>query len=121
MGEPFTKGVDSITQAEHISPEKTGDNIEAKRVASYGWNPNTMEWERAQSDSSKTYKVNDIDDTTATEYYGKTNANGDYLIQRVTSSVISYATVLNNDGVTDYATAWSTRASLTYGRYDEAF
>lgn len=29
--------VPKITQAEHIGPDDTGDNIEAKRVASYVW------------------------------------------------------------------------------------
>lgn len=29
--------VPSITKAEHIGPDDTGDNIEAKRVASYVW------------------------------------------------------------------------------------
>jgi len=37
MADPYTQGSESITQAEHISPAKTGDNIEAKRVASYGF------------------------------------------------------------------------------------
>lgn len=31
-------------QAEHIGPNDTGDNIEAKRVAGYVWNGST--WER---------------------------------------------------------------------------
>ena len=30
---PWEKGIQNIAQAEHISPEKTGDNIEAKKVA----------------------------------------------------------------------------------------
>ena len=36
--------VPSIVGAEHIGPEATGDNIEAKRVANYVWNGST--WER---------------------------------------------------------------------------
>lgn len=47
MATPFTKGLESITQAEHISPEKTGDNIEAKKVALYAWNGS--QWERSGS------------------------------------------------------------------------
>lgn len=45
----WNQGSESITQAEHISPEKTGDNIEAKKVALYVWNPDAGdagEWER---------------------------------------------------------------------------
>lgn len=39
--------VPRITKAEHIGPSDTGDNIEAKRVANYTWNPITAGWERA--------------------------------------------------------------------------
>lgn len=31
--------VPRITEAEHIGPSDTGDNIEAKRVVGYMWNP----------------------------------------------------------------------------------
>lgn len=40
------KNLVSLTASEHIDPEETGDNIAAKRVASYVWNPNTLQWER---------------------------------------------------------------------------
>lgn len=36
--------VPRIVEAEHIGPQDTGDNIEAKRVANYVWNG--VEWER---------------------------------------------------------------------------
>lgn len=38
--------VPEITGAEHISPEATGDNISAKRVANYVWNDGNSAWER---------------------------------------------------------------------------
>lgn len=37
--------VPTITRAEHIGPADTGDNIEAKRVATYGWNGSG--WQRS--------------------------------------------------------------------------
>lgn len=37
MPNPYMQGSESISQAEHISPDKTGDNIQAKRVAQYGF------------------------------------------------------------------------------------
>ncbi len=43
---PDFQGSESITQAEHISPNKTGDNVQAKRTANYVWNSSTLEWER---------------------------------------------------------------------------
>lgn len=39
--------VPRITRAEHIGPNDTGDNIEAKRVANYLWNGSV--WERQVS------------------------------------------------------------------------
>lgn len=36
-----------ITKAEHIGPDDTGDNIEAKRVASYEWDGSN--WQRKQT------------------------------------------------------------------------
>ena len=36
--------VPSTTAAEHIGPAATGDNIEAKRVANYGWDGTS--WQR---------------------------------------------------------------------------
>lgn len=55
MAEPYSQGSESITQAEHISPVKTGDNIQAKRVAGYEWDGSN--WKR------KTNRVPDHDET----------------------------------------------------------
>jgi len=41
---PWDEGSESVIRSEHISPLKTGDNIEAKRVAPYVWNG--TEWQR---------------------------------------------------------------------------
>lgn len=66
---------------------------------------------------SVVYSVNDIADP----YYGFTTSDGTWQVKKVEASAVSYATVLNNSGVTDYASAWSAKAALTYGRYHEAF
>lgn len=44
MPDPFTDGDGEISRAEHISPRKTGDNIQAKRVVPYEWNG--TDWNR---------------------------------------------------------------------------
>ena len=44
MADPDMQGAESITQSEHVSPAKTGDNVEAKRVVNYVWNGSS--WER---------------------------------------------------------------------------
>ncbi len=66
------------------------------------------------------FSVNDIEEGT-TSYFGKTKPDGTYLIQKVTDTSVSYATVTNNGAVTTYTDAWTNRATLTYGRFDQAF
>lgn len=66
------------------------------------------------------YSVNDIEDGT-TSYFGKSNSSADYLIVKVTDTSVSYATITNNGGVATYTDAWTNKATLTYGRKDQAF
>lgn len=40
------KNLVSLTAAEHIGPEETGDNIGAKRVALYTFDPESEQWGR---------------------------------------------------------------------------
>ena len=70
--------------------------------------------------TSVVFATNDIEDA-ATSYFGQTTDTGVYRILRVTATSVAYATVLNNVAVTAYTDAWTDRATLTYGRYDEAF
>lgn len=44
MPDPFTDGEGELQRAEHISPRKTGDNIQAKRTANYVWDG--ANWQR---------------------------------------------------------------------------
>ena len=66
------------------------------------------------------FSVNDIEDGT-TSYFGKTKPDGTWLVQKVTDTSVSYATVSNNGTVTSYTDAWTNRATLTFERFDEAF
>lgn len=82
MSEPYGEGQASVIISEHISPRKTGDNIEAKRTAGYVFNPSTLEWQRDTNTniitSEQIYKVlQDIrDGITMPVYYDEpTNAN----------------------------------------------
>ena len=117
--------VKQTAEAEHIGPDYTGDNISAKKVANYVWNGSS--WERmvqpsgsASASTLADFSVNDIDDGT-TAYFGKTKPDGTWLVQKVTDTSVSYATVSNNGAVTSYTDAWTNKATLTYGRFDEAF
>lgn len=39
--------IEGIENAEHIDPATTGDNIAAKKVASYGWDAQSSQWRRS--------------------------------------------------------------------------
>lgn len=75
----------------------------------------------AQSSTLADFSVNDIDDSTSTEYYGFTKPDATWLVKGITDTGVSYATVANNGSVADYTTAWTNKATLTYGRFDEVF
>lgn len=116
MADPYTQGSESITQAEHVSPAKTGDNIVAKRVVGYVWNGS--EWER-QPVADKTYAVR-IDDTTTANvtYIGKAD------IGSATSSAVWQIAKLDSssgliktwaDSNDSFDNIWDNRAGLTFG------
>lgn len=117
-----SKGITDLANAEHISPDGTGDNIQAKRVANYVWGGFT--WERMEqpggSSGVASYQINDIEEST-TSYFGYTKPDGTWMVKELTDTSVSYATVTNNGAVTTYTDAWADRATLTYGRFDEAF
>ncbi len=84
------KHAESLHQAEHIGPEETGDNIDAKRVAMYTWNPNrgvAGEWERLGSSliAGKNYDYIDIQQTNSTTetYVFKTGGSGGTTVQTI--------------------------------------
>lgn len=57
-------------------------------------------------------------------YVGYEIVSGGWLIKYIdtsTGTVIRFASQKNNTSTTDYSTAWTNRASLTYGLYSEAF
>jgi hypothetical protein len=111
--------VKQTAEAEHIGPDYTGDNISAKKTANYVWNGSA--WERMTqpggTSGATTWGTNDIEDP----YYGQTTADGTWRILKVTDTSVTYATVSNNGTVTSYTDAWTAKATLTYGRFDEAF
>lgn len=114
--------VKQTAEAEHIGPDYTGDNISAKKVANYVWNGTT--WERMTQpgggSSAITWGTNDLEEGT-TSYFGQTTSDGTWRIIKLTDISVSYATVSNNGAVTSYTDAWTNKATLTYGRFDEAF
>jgi hypothetical protein len=54
----------------------------------------------------------------AVTYLGKQSPDGAYLVMKIdttSGTAFSYATLRNNPTILDYPTAWTNRASLTYG------
>jgi hypothetical protein len=72
------------------------------------------------------FATNDIDKASSTVLYeGLTDSSGTWQIVKTetTGDVTSlrFATTVNNPATTDYATAWTNRATLEYDYYFEAF
>lgn len=47
----------AIQNAEHIGPNDTGDNVEAKRVAQYGYDASAAQWRRVAVDANGAVSV----------------------------------------------------------------
>lgn len=116
MADPHMQGAESITQSEHISPAKTGDNIEAKRVATYVWNGSS--WQRmSQPGESISYQsFNDTTTDTNLVYLGKAIAGSDatdaaWQIKRYNKSA---GTMTFADDVTTFTKQWSGRTTYGY-------
>lgn len=65
------------------------------------------------------YSVNNVENA-ATTYVGKVTPGGTWLIQRYVDAtgVFDYANRSNNTATTDYGSAWTNRATLTYAAYE---
>lgn len=79
-----------------------------------------------EEDVASKYQTNHIDDGTAnTLYVGLDDKDGAWWIKKLdessTPAVLSHATQALNGSYATYALAWAARASLTYGRFDQAF
>lgn len=115
MADPFLDGEGEIERAEHISPRKSGDNIQAKRVANYVWDG--ADWQRMTQPGGSsggstplatyTFIQKDLSDSTY-KYYGYADANttAAWAIKRVTRSTNLAEFV---KGTTGYTAAWTAR------------
>lgn len=101
--------VPSIVGAEHIGPDATGDNIEAKRVALYEFNAGTDGWQRKGAGYSDIrFDPND----SAPNYIGKNSTQGiatsdpSWTIYKFTYSGSDVTRIQKKTG------AWDDRASI---------
>lgn len=72
------------------------------------------------------YNVQNIEEVDPLTYIGSSESSGDWKMLKITASsatsqAFTYATIENNPTYTDYDTAWSSRASLTYQKFNQAF
>lgn len=68
------------------------------------------------------YGINDIDDTGLITYIGKETADGTWVINKLDTTsgiVVTYASIDNNPTITSYQDAWTDRATLTYGLFNQ--
>lgn len=112
MANNFNKNHTELAQAEHLSPEKTGDNIAAKRVANYE-TLDGVTWSR-----SGTPTATRLDDTTTANvtYIGKAaigSATDDpvWQIAKLDTSSGLIKTWAGNGAFTQI---WDDRAGLTF-------
>jgi hypothetical protein len=55
-------------------------------------------------------------------YIGKSAGGNVWLVQKfsTTTGVMGYATQVNNPAISDYASAWAAKTTLTYGTYQSS-
>jgi len=63
----------------------------------------------SETDKTAGYKIARTDDSTATEYYCKTNADGKWYILKISSNTYTYTR-----GDSNFETNWTNRVTLTY-------
>lgn len=114
MADPFLDGEGEIERAEHISPRKTGDNIQAKRVAQYVWDG--ANWQRMSQPGESAVKKTKIDkSTTNVIYIGKADSGTAtsaalWTITKVDKTVTDNVTVTHTGGTA----IWDNRTSEVY-------
>ena len=78
------------------------------------------------SEIVKKFSGNDFEDVGTALYIGKESATGEWWLKKVDTSVdgalpTGHASVTNNPAITSYTSAWTNRATLTYGDFTGAF
>lgn len=104
-----------ITKAEHIGPQDTGDNIEAKRVVPYVWNGTT--WERSTNTSPILLTKIDTTSTAGVIYIGKaapgsSAASAVWQVKKLDTNTLALDKTWADSGA--FTQIWGNRTSLTY-------
>lgn len=110
MSDGWHKGQQEIAQAEHISYDKTGDNIDAKKVANYEWDTANSAWIRKGIAKTERYDYSSSTTIyTAEAPVGTSNGSTGWTITK-------YDLTDTNNASGKIATdvSWTNRASGTY-------
>jgi hypothetical protein len=70
----------------------------------------------AAEDLTAKYKINDIDDSGTTKYFGFTDKDGNWFIMQLTPTQVRYI-----KGASAYTASWTGRTGLTYDYFYNAF
>lgn len=102
MADPGGNTLPRLARAEHIGPNDTGDNIEAKRVAAYVWNGS--EWERAvpSLSGSSSSSVTSVSDTASSTTLLSSNTSRKEAVIQNDSDQVLYIKFGATASATDY-------------------
>lgn len=110
----------------HVLNQSFDRGLQILAVELLAYDSTTSSLKRVTSTALNAYGTNNIDEASATVVYiCKEDADGAWYILKIDSSSnpnsFTYASVINNSTVTSYNDAYTNRASLTYGKYSQAF
>lgn len=100
----------NVAESEHIGPNWTGDNIDAKKVVSYTWDTATSNWVRAGIAVTERY---DYDDAT-TIYVGQAAVGTSDSATGWTIYKYSLADSNNASGKVATNVSWDNRTAGSY-------
>ena len=102
--------ISDLERAEHLG---YADSKGVKRVSVFNDGVQVNAATEDNQDILSTYKITDIDDT---GYYGYLKADGSWYIMQENSGAYRYI-----KGDSDYSTAWTGRAGLSYDYFNQVF
>jgi hypothetical protein len=104
------------TSAKEAIPVRLSDGKSFYDVKNMGGGSGTMGGMTTGDDPTRGYMPSDKDEASTTKYYGFMNKEGYWYIMQDTTTTDRYI-----KGTSGYATAWTNRASLTYGYFSEVW
>ena len=125
MAQPTKPAHQTKYSEQNIQNNSYDEDFGVNVVELLSYDPISDALKRVTTNAMGEYITNDVVEPSATlTYVGKEDADGDWYIQSIdttSGTSIRFATEANNPTYITYATAWTDRATLTYGTYGNAF